>query len=294
MDRSLRHYVYKTTNIINGRFYIGKHSDFDFNPSYLGSGRAIKHAIKKYGKDSFIVEILKWFDTEEDAYSYERSLLEEFLSDRNCYNLVDGGKGFTSRSAKLASQKAIKLGWHGWRSLPTSKQKEIASIGGKLGSETNRKNKTGMFNMTSEQRSNWSKSYNSNRTWITNGIDNKRIKVGQPIPDKWYIGRSNVDLSSRSNIPCWTNGTINIFSIESPGEGFNKGMTKNTTTGKLPWWNNGIKNKRSVTNPGIGWIKGRLKMKAKIVKCPHCGKSGGLPAMKQHHFDNCKGRNNDG
>lgn len=42
--------VYKTTNIINGKYYIGVHKTTNPNDSYLGSGKAIKEAIKKYGK----------------------------------------------------------------------------------------------------------------------------------------------------------------------------------------------------------------------------------------------------
>tara|TARA_Y100001938_G_scaffold133516_1_gene192982 strand:+ start:109 stop:258 length:150 start_codon:yes stop_codon:yes gene_type:complete len=47
--------VYKITNNINERVYIGK--DINDNPNYLGSGILIKKAIRKYGKDNFIKEI---------------------------------------------------------------------------------------------------------------------------------------------------------------------------------------------------------------------------------------------
>ena len=39
--------VYKTTNLINGKIYIGK--DMKNNPNYLGSGTILRRAIKKYG-----------------------------------------------------------------------------------------------------------------------------------------------------------------------------------------------------------------------------------------------------
>ena len=35
------HFVYETTNLINGKKYIGKHSTDDLNDGYLGSGKAI-------------------------------------------------------------------------------------------------------------------------------------------------------------------------------------------------------------------------------------------------------------
>ena len=37
--------IYKTTNLINGKYYIGK--DIHNNPKYLGSGIALRKAIEK-------------------------------------------------------------------------------------------------------------------------------------------------------------------------------------------------------------------------------------------------------
>ena len=51
-------YIYKTTNLINGKIYIGQ-SIRKFSKSYLGSGVKILNAIKKYGKENFKVEILE-------------------------------------------------------------------------------------------------------------------------------------------------------------------------------------------------------------------------------------------
>ena len=42
-------YIYVTTNLINGRKYIGQHAKPEFDESYYGSGTALKPAIKKYG-----------------------------------------------------------------------------------------------------------------------------------------------------------------------------------------------------------------------------------------------------
>lgn len=50
--------IYKTTNLINGKQYIG--SSINNNPNYLGSGSWIKLAIKKYGKENFKKEIIEY------------------------------------------------------------------------------------------------------------------------------------------------------------------------------------------------------------------------------------------
>jgi len=52
--------IYKTTNKINGKIYIGK--DTTSNPQYLGSGKLIKRAILKYGVENFTKEILDQTD----------------------------------------------------------------------------------------------------------------------------------------------------------------------------------------------------------------------------------------
>ena len=83
--------IYKTTNHINGKFYIGKHQTKDLNDGYMGSGRLLKAAIKKYGADNFHKEILHVVQTEK-----EMDLLEKILvvpDPEINYNLCQGGKG---------------------------------------------------------------------------------------------------------------------------------------------------------------------------------------------------------
>ena len=64
----MKHTIYKTTNNINGKIYIGKHSTEDPNDSYMGSGVAFENAVKRYGKENFSKEILFTFDDEMEAF----------------------------------------------------------------------------------------------------------------------------------------------------------------------------------------------------------------------------------
>ncbi len=48
--------IYKITNNINKKIYIGK--DITCNPNYFGSGVFIKKAITKYGRENFTKEII--------------------------------------------------------------------------------------------------------------------------------------------------------------------------------------------------------------------------------------------
>lgn len=86
--------IYKISNLINGRYYIGKHATTDINDDYMGSGLLITRAIKKYGKHQFKKEILFVFDNSNLMELKEKEIItEEMLLDPLCYNLALGGQG---------------------------------------------------------------------------------------------------------------------------------------------------------------------------------------------------------
>jgi hypothetical protein len=88
------HYFYKITNLINNHFYYGVHNTNNLDDGYMGSGVRLQYAYKKYGIENFKKEILKYFDTKEEAFEYESNIVNENLVyDDNCYNLSPGGKG---------------------------------------------------------------------------------------------------------------------------------------------------------------------------------------------------------
>jgi len=86
------HYViYKTTCLVNGKYYIGKHKTRDVNDGYMGSGKLLKRSIKKYGIENFKTEILIEANNEGDINLAERIMV---VPDRETnYNLCPGGKG---------------------------------------------------------------------------------------------------------------------------------------------------------------------------------------------------------
>ena len=93
------HVIYKWTNKINGKYYIGKHSTSDpWRDDYKGSGRPVwKDAKEKYGIENFHREILCFCETEDEVYDKEHELvgLNE-VNDPMCYNQKVGGYGAKS------------------------------------------------------------------------------------------------------------------------------------------------------------------------------------------------------
>ena len=88
------HFLYKTTNMIDGKFYIGVHSTANPDDGYIGSGKRLWHAIRKHGIEHFTREILETFDDECSMYQKERLVVDEaFVARRDTYNIAIGGHG---------------------------------------------------------------------------------------------------------------------------------------------------------------------------------------------------------
>lgn len=85
--------IYKVTNLLNGKFYIGKHKTQKIDDGYMGSGTLIRQAIAKYGKNNFQKEILQICETEEIMNLMEIEIIDPFPNNPLSYNLCRGGKG---------------------------------------------------------------------------------------------------------------------------------------------------------------------------------------------------------
>jgi group I intron endonuclease len=107
-------FIYKTTNLINGKIYIGKYKGR--YKLYLGSGVLLKKAIEKYGKENFIREIIEDSITDHNILCEREIYWIDFYHSNDLtigYNLTIGGNGvngYTFANETKQKMSLAKLG----------------------------------------------------------------------------------------------------------------------------------------------------------------------------------------
>lgn len=205
--------IYKITNMINGKIYIGLHKTKKLNDGYMGSGKMISYAIKKHGLENFKKEILFTFDNEKDMINKEIELVtEEFCLRKDTYNLAKGGgDGWSYFNANITEEQKKNRAIAGRKMADKNTIEKYGSIDhiklkwieagqkafqdkypngtfGFTGKKHNSETKSKMSNSMKE------KSAGSNNSqygsmWITNGTSSVKIKKDDLIPDGWKKGR---------------------------------------------------------------------------------------------------------
>lgn len=105
------HYVYKTTNLVNNKFYLGKHSQLGpVIDNYIGSGFIFDRAKRKYGFKSFKKEILYCYSSSNHALTGEKIIANaNIVYTKECYNLKEGGRGGSGKGRKLSDSTCQKI-----------------------------------------------------------------------------------------------------------------------------------------------------------------------------------------
>ena len=196
-SRKKYHYIYKTTNILSGRYYVGMHSTNDLNDGYIGSGTYLKRSINKYGIKNHKFEILEFFDSREKLALKEKELvtLQEIAKEK-CMNLKVGGLGGFPPNAKDAFREKLKDPEYRKEFIKKTGASETLkklhregrvkydTFRGKKHTEETKK-KIGLANSI---RQSGQKNSQFGTFWITNGKINKKTKF--EIPKGWYRGRA--------------------------------------------------------------------------------------------------------
>jgi hypothetical protein len=201
------HFLYKTINLLNKKYYIGVHSTSNFKDGYLGSGKRLKYSIRKYGKENFKLEILEWYNNREELIEREKELVNDvLLSDKMCLNLKPGGSGgFNNEEHKRKFIEAgHKAAWLVGNGAALKRLKELfqndpkwvenykANKSKKGGTWLGKKHKNISKKIIGEKNSLHQKGMGNSQfgtMWITNGNENKKIKKEENMPIGWNKGR---------------------------------------------------------------------------------------------------------
>lgn len=212
------HYtIYKVTNQIDGKVYIGSHKTKDLNDDYMGSGTYLKRAQEKYGMENFKKEILFVFDNPEEMYAKEAEIVNvDFLVTENTYNLKLGGFGgwdcinkneITRKAKNIKARENANISilekygvqnpgqlQHNREanSIRTTKRWEE----GKMKAPPSFKDKSHKeeTKRTIGEKNSIHQSGAGNSQfgtmWITNGTDSKKVKKDCVLQEGWYKGRT--------------------------------------------------------------------------------------------------------
>ncbi len=107
-------FIYITTNLLNGKRYLGMCTYHRNNHNtYLGSGKALRRAVKKYGTESFSRETIEECATKDDMIAAEIRYIKEFncVEDKSWYNITNGGyatRGFAGKTHSEETKAKIR------------------------------------------------------------------------------------------------------------------------------------------------------------------------------------------
>lgn len=185
--------VYLTTNKINNKKYIGV--DTANNKYYYGSGIAIKNALKKYGVENFIKEILFESDNNELLFEKEKFLIEKYnaVESKEFYNIAEGGKGGAGTLTSTESKIKHKIGCLKNGKIMTEKRKDKTYeeiYGDKADEEKEKRRQAGLGKKYSEERRiNISNSLKDNIPWNKGkkGVQVSWLKNKTDVVFKSYI-----------------------------------------------------------------------------------------------------------
>lgn len=197
----MKYYLYRITNLVNGKIYVGVHKTKNESDGYMGSGKVIKAAIAKHGVENFQKEILEYFDSAAEMYEREKEFVtQEFLDRDDVYNLRRGGfGGFDYINSYLTSEDRKRFGSmtdtsHGNKEsarlfrLDPSRQQQLkdarknsSAFKGKIHTEATKEKmrKSKNVGISNSQYGTF---------WITNGNINR--KCLDTIPEGWKRGRT--------------------------------------------------------------------------------------------------------
>jgi len=202
------HFIYKTTNNLSGKYYIGMHSTDNLEDGYLGSGKRLRYSINKYGKDKHSREILEFLDSRKELKKREEEIVNlNEIAKFECMNLKVGGEGGLSsgnhlinwrngmsKGGKKNHRSAYNIHLFKLKNDKDHRTKNSKAISNGLLGNTN----TLGLNHSDESKKKMSESGKGSKNsqfgtcWIYNDVENRKIKkeeIGAYLKSGWTKGR---------------------------------------------------------------------------------------------------------
>ncbi len=207
------HYIYKITCKVTNKFYVGMHSTDNLNDGYFGSGTRLAYSKRKHGLDNHIKEILEFLTDRESLKARETEIItEDFIKDPLCMNLKPGGYGgfcnethrqnfyAAGNTAAITRLKELQhnnewVNWNKqihktkWGSIDYRNKMFLIFLNNNpfKNKQHSEETKQLMREKANQRVGNKNSQYGT--CWITNELENKKIRKGESIPDGWHLGR---------------------------------------------------------------------------------------------------------
>lgn len=124
-------YFYRITNQMNWKYYFGIHSTNKLDDGYLGTGKLIKEAISKYGKENFVKTIIQDYPTRKEASDHEKlAVTITQVEDEMCYNVKTGGDNETTYKHSEETKIKFRQNNLGKKLLDSTKKKISEALSG--------------------------------------------------------------------------------------------------------------------------------------------------------------------
>lgn len=262
------HFIYKTTNIKNNKYYIGMHSTNKLDDNYLGSGKQLWNAINYHGKENFKREILEFCKSRKELKLREIEIVNlNEITKSECMNLRIGGSGSDTINygitdevrKKMSESHKGQIPWMTGKRHSKEARLKISNAGlGRVCKDETRKK-------MSESRKGYVVSKETRKRISESNIGNYHTEISKQKMSESHKGK----ILSEEHKQRISNATKNPSEETRYKQGSGKrGKTLSVETKKR-----------------IGESNSKPQ---KQIKCPNCNKVGGITNMKRYHYDNCK------
>lgn len=201
LDKQMYGYIYETTNLVNGKKYIGQHRSEKLDSKYYGSNKVLRSDIRIYGKENFSIKIIKECYSQEEMDKYEVYYIKLFNAHKSSmyYNInCESGHCRIKNHSRKSLEKMSKSQREKWIKNPQlriqhSKIISKSRIGMKHSKETKQKLREAKLGSKNPR---YGKHYLKDepayiklksRHWYTNGVEEI---FTQNCPEGFYAGRS--------------------------------------------------------------------------------------------------------